>query len=116
MKKLLGLLVVLLAIPLVGTSRAADIASLAWTQANIATLRSSSKADLVAFFNEERRKAGVVPEPLTGNEIAQFQWADLAGNGHYQLITTNSYPCAKFVEIDDRDASGKVRMVQTIEG
>ena len=116
MKKLLGLLVVLLAIPLVGIPRAADISGPAWNQSNVATLRSFSKADLLAFFNEERRKAGVVPEPLTASEIGQFQWADLLGDGQYQLVLTLSEPCAHAVEINKRDASGKVRMVQTIEG
>jgi hypothetical protein len=116
MKKLLGLLLVLLAIPLADTPRAADIGSLAWNQANIATLRSFSKADLLAFFNEERRKAGVVPEPLTANEIAQFEWADLANNGQYQLVLTLSEPCAHAVDIEKRNTSGKVTTVQTIGG
>lgn len=116
MKKLLGLLVVVLAIPLVGTPRAADIDGLAWNQSNIATLRSSSKADVVRMFNEQRSKSRVPLPPLTEAEIGQFRWVDLAGNGTYQLVTTSSYPCAKFVEVDDRDASGKIRMVQTIGG
>lgn len=116
MKKLFGLLVALLAIPLVGTPRAADIDGLAWNQSNIATLRSSSKADVVRMFNEQRSKSRVPLPPLTEAEIGQFRWVDLAGNGTYQLVTTSSYPCAKFVEVDDRDASGKIRMVQTIGG
>jgi hypothetical protein len=101
-----------LAIALVGTARAANIRSLAWTQSNIAVLRSFSKADLLAFFNEERRKAGVVPEPLTAAEIGQFEWADLAGNWQYQLVLTLSEPCAHAVDIEKRDASGKVATAQ----
>jgi hypothetical protein len=116
MKRLLGLLLVLLTVPLVGTPRAANISGLAWNQSNIATLRSFSKADLLAFFNEERRKAGIVPEPLTAAEIGQFEWADLAGNGQYQLVLTLSEPCAHAVDIEKRDASGRVATAQIIGG
>jgi hypothetical protein len=93
-----------------------DIGSLAWDRANIATLRSANKADVLAFFNQQRSKSRVTLPPLTDAEIDQFRWADLAGSGRYHLVTTSSYPCVTFVAITNRDASGKVRTVQTVEG
>lgn len=105
-----------LTLTLTGSAFAADIAAIPWNQSNIAALRSFSKADLLAFFNEERRKAGVVPEPLTAAEIGQFEWADLAGNGQYQLVLTLSEPCSHAVDIEKRDASGKVATAQIIGG
>jgi hypothetical protein len=98
-----------------GAASGADIGSLAWNQSNIATLRSLDKADLLAFFNEQRRKVGI-PNPLTAAEIGEFEWADLAGNGHYQLVLTLSGPCAHSVAIENRDASGNVSTTQTITG
>ncbi len=115
MKNILALLIVVIAaVP--AAAGGADIGSMPWDRSNIATLRSFSKADLLAFFNEERRKAGVVPEPLTASEIGEFEWADLANNGQYQLVLILSGPCAHAVDIEKRDASGKVTTVQIIEG
>ena len=116
MKQLLGLLVMLLTMLLVGIPRAADISGLPWNQSNIAKLRELSKDDLLEFFNQERRNAGVVLEPLTANEIGQFEWADLANDGQYELVLTLFEPCTHAVEIEKRDASGNVTTVQTIEG
>lgn len=79
-------------------------------------LRSSSKADVLKLFNEQRSKSPIPLPPLAEAEIGQFRWLDLARNGRYQLVTTSSYPCVSFLAINDPDASGKIYMVQTIEG
>jgi hypothetical protein len=116
MKKTLALVIALTVISAAAVAVAADIGSLAWDQANIPTLRSFSKADILTFFNQQRSKSRIPLPPLAATEIGQFQWADLAGNGHYQLVLTLSEPCAHAVAIENRDASGKVTTAQTIGG
>jgi hypothetical protein len=98
------------AVLLLGIADAAvgsDIGNLPWNESNIETLRSFDKAAVVEFLNELRREGGIV-EPLTAAELEGFEWADLAGDGHYQLVLTLSGPCAHFVTILDRDSSAKV--------
>ncbi len=115
MKTILTFSLVLTTVISATVAPAAGIADLAWNRANIATLRSFSKADLLAFFNEQRRKVGIL-NPLTASDIGQFKWADIAGNGQYQLVLTLSGPCAHSVAIENRDAAGKVSTTQTIAG
>lgn len=65
MKTLVASLAVLFAISFVGITHGADISGLAWNQSNIAVLRSSSEADVVRMFNEQRKKSRVPLAPLT---------------------------------------------------
>jgi len=98
-----------------GVAVAADVGSLAWNESNVATLRSFDKAAVLKFLNKVRHDGGV-PEQLTPNELGGFEWADLAGDGHYQLVLTSSGPCAHFVSIIDQDASGTVTDRQSLAG
>jgi hypothetical protein len=110
MKKSLALLVLLVGIALAGAPGAADISSLAWNQSNIATLRSLDKADLVNLLNE------LWPGSFATREIGQHAFADLTGTGQYCLVLTLSGPCAHFVGIYSRDASGRLNIAQRLTG
>lgn len=104
------LAVALMFVSVTGASLAADIASIPWTSGNAATLRSLDKTGLVKLLNE------MWPGSFTSAEVGQFEWADLAGNGQYRLVLTLSGPCAHFVGIYSRDASGRLSITQRLEG
>ena len=101
-----------------GAAFGADIGSLAWDQANVATLRSFDKAAVATFLNEQQRKERLPPgipfQAITARDIVGFGWADPAGNGHYQLLVASSGPCAHAVTIYNRDASGRVATAQVL--
>jgi hypothetical protein len=100
---------------LASTVVGSEIGDTTWNRSSIETLRSFDKTAVVKFFNELRHKTGVL-EPLTANEIGGFEWADLAGDGHYSLVLTLSSPCAHFVTILDQDGSGTVTANQSLAG
>lgn len=100
---------------LAGIAVSSEIGDLPWNEANIQMLRSFDKTAVVNFLNDQRHEAGIL-ELLTANEIGGFQWADLAGDGHYQLVLTISGPCAHFVTILSRDTSAKVTTTQSLAG
>ncbi len=116
--KITPVLVVLFALSFTGIPLAADIGSLKWNQANIATLRSFDKDAVATFLDEQQRKEGHPPgipfEALTARDIVGFGWADPQGNGHYELLVASSSPCAHSVTIYNRDASGRVTTAQVL--
>ena len=109
--KVVPLLTTLFALAFTNIVAAVDIGSLTWNQANIAALRSLDRAAIFALITHGHPAPGFTPA-----EIGEFEWADLANNGQYQLVLILSGPCAHAVDIEKRDASGKVTTVQIIEG
>jgi hypothetical protein len=90
-----------------------QIGDLPWNRQNIERLRSFDKAAVVSFVNEW---SGNTIDPITTDEIREYEWADLTGDGKYDLVLTDSSgPCCIFLAIYTREDSGKVT-VQTIEG
>jgi hypothetical protein len=92
-----------------GNALAAD-SNLAWNESNIKTLRTLNKADVAALVNELPPANGSVihPEPA---DIGEFAWADLEGNGTYQLLVTQDVNGRHFynsVVIYSRDSSGRL--------
>jgi hypothetical protein len=106
---------VVVLLSLAGAAVGSEIGDTSWNESNIQTLRSFDKAAVVGFLNEQRRAAGNL-ELLMPNEIGEFEWADLAGDGHYQLVLTLSGPCAHAVTISDQDTSGRVTTTQSLAG
>ncbi len=85
---------------------ATDIADLAWNESNIETLRQFSKDAIVRFISEV---PGIDANVAT-NHIFYFAFADLVGDGKYELIVTNSPgPCCTNLTIYWQDAPGRVR-------
>ena len=71
----------LAAIAIQGTAFAGQIDQLAWNQSNIATLRDLDEAAVEKFVNE-------MSEGDVHKTVGECSWADLAGDGRYDLITT----------------------------
>lgn len=105
---------------LASSALAGDMASVAWNQANIGTLRSVDKAAVATFLNEQQRKEGLPPGipfvALTARDIDGFGWAAPRGNEHYQLLVASSGRCAHSVTIYNQDASGRVTTAQVLAG
>ena len=108
--KIMPLFVALLALAFAKIAVGVGMGSVEWNRANLATLRTLDKTDLVKFLNEQW------PGAFTTRQIGQFEWADLAGNGQYRLVLTLSGPCAHFVGIYSRDASGRLSLTQRLPG
>jgi hypothetical protein len=110
-KTLLTNLIVLCA--LVGTAMGSQIGSLIWNKDNLRTLRSLDKAAVVKFLNERTGKLGSV---VTPQEVWEYEWVDLAGDGKYELVVTGSSgPCCVGLTIINRDTAGKLS-AQNFEG
>ncbi len=103
-------LAILFVIAFAGLAFGADIASLPWNSSNLETLKGFDKNAIVRFINDwsggENR-----PDAIKPNEILQFRWVDLFGNGEYELTTLESAgPCCVFLSIFTKDAKGRVAM------
>lgn len=82
---------------LASNAMSSDVDDLRWDQSNIQTLRSYDKAAVVNLANEA---SGNTVAPMTENELWEYKWADLAGDGKYELVTTTSSgPCCVFLGI-----------------
>lgn len=117
MNNSLGLLFLLLAIPLVGTARAANVAGLAWNESKIHGLRALDKSAVANLIDDIRDTSGPVPRP-SAEQIGEFRWVDLAGNGNYQLVLTEDVNGRHFYNaliVYGRDSSGTLR-AQEIRG
>jgi hypothetical protein len=68
-----------------GIARAAEIGNVPWTESNVQTLETFSKPHIVRFVNEVSGNEGTILASKEG-DIGDFTWADLAGNGNYQLL------------------------------
>jgi hypothetical protein len=94
----------LLATLISGAAFAGQIDQLKWNQSNIATLRSFDEAAVEKFVNE-------MSEGDVHKTVGEFTWADLAGDGRYELVTTLDLSGRSFFEylaVYQRDDSGSV--------
>ena len=93
----------------------AEIASLPWNSANLETLKGFDKSAIVRFINDWSG-GGNTPDAIKPNEILQFRWVDLFGNGEYELATLESAgPCCVFLVIFTKAAKGRGAM-QSYDG
>jgi hypothetical protein len=86
-----------------------EIGDLAWNESNIKTLRAADKAAVAHFMN----KLGSGDDSITAvkpSDILEFEWVDLAGDGKYELVLTESSgPNAYFLSIYWQEGPGKFR-------
>lgn len=83
---------------------AGEIGDLPWNKSNIATLRGLDEAAVDKFVNEES-------EGDVHKTVGEFTWADLAGDGEYELITTFDLSGRSFFDylaVYERDDAGKI--------
>jgi hypothetical protein len=78
-----------------GLGRTAGQVQIPWNESNARTLEALTKADVANILNAAPDSA----KDLTPGQIDQFRFADLEGNGKYELLLTESGPCASFVMI-----------------
>jgi hypothetical protein len=95
-------------------STSAELANRPWNAANIGALRALDKAAVVRFSNMIGGKKGTA---WLGTEdgISGFTWADLAGDGKYELLMTVVTKCCGYLFICWQEAPGKLR-VQSYQG
>ncbi len=111
------LTICLLLLPvLAGFALAADIGSLEWNQSNIDALRAMDKPAIAELVNDTRDTSGPVPRP-SADEIGEFTWADLAGDGTYQLVLTEEVSRRFYnaLIVYNRNSAGKLS-AQEIDG
>ena len=127
MKKMTSLIAVLGMLALASAAFGAEIADIAWDQSNLETLHSFDAAAVARFLNSglvERPFLGRPdeengePARVTADEAAEFTWANLSGNNHYQLVVV--FPPlgsagVNNMSIYSRDSSGKISE-QEIQG
>src|SRR5258708_22501926 len=85
----------------------AEIADMPWSQSNIEGLRSFDKPAVARFINEHGGGAKLETAP---EDVGEYTWADLAGDGKYELLMTLDVGRQFFnsLVIYRRDASGKI--------
>jgi hypothetical protein len=96
--------VLLVATMVSGAAFAAQIDQLAWNQSNIAMLRDLDEAAVEKFVND-------LSEGDVHKTVGEFTWADLAGDGRYELITTLDLSGRSFFDylaVYERDNLGRV--------
>ena len=82
-----------------------QIANLRWNAANIDTLRALDKAAVARLVNSVADNVFV---STTENDIGEVAWVDLAGDGRYELATTEVTRCCVNLYIYWQEAPGKV--------
>jgi hypothetical protein len=82
---------------------AADIGNLAWNQSNVDTLLSFDRAAILKFINRDDEGT---PSAMKPQELWEFGWYDLAGDGNYELVVrSSSGPCCVWLGIYSQDAA-----------
>ena len=113
MKKVLLAVTAAVIVTSVNVACAAGIADIPWNQSNIETLRSFNQADLARFATPVLGNfSGHGDSPVVkAKDIGDFTWADLAGDGHYELVMTldvNGRAFFNALMIFRREPSGKI--------
>jgi hypothetical protein len=89
-----------------GLAAGGEIGNMRWNQANLAHLRSFDKTAVVEFLNEGTGNLGLV---VTEQDVWEYEWVDLAGDGRYELaVIASSGPCCVVVGIIRQDSAGKL--------
>ena len=104
MNKLSSAAAVLIILASARLAVAAGIGDVPWNQSNVATLRSFDEAAVENFVNE-------ISEGDVHKTVGEFTWADLAGDGRYQLIATldlSGRSLFDYLAVYERDNHGKV--------
>jgi hypothetical protein len=104
MKRIAIILGVTVALAVEGVAFSADIASLAWNQSNIETLRSFDKAAVFGFITGGHPTFG-----FTEGDILEFGWFDLAGDRKYELALITGSRCCVDLIVYWQDAPDRVR-------
>jgi len=103
---------VAMALGFVSLALAAEIADIAWNESNIERLRAFDKAAVARLVADVTGNiSGHWPPEVKPRDVGEFTWADLAGDGHYELVTTldvNGRAFFNALMIYSRDSSGKV--------
>src|ERR1700722_1812718 len=89
---------------------AGDFTKVPWTGANIETLRTLNKTAIAALVADLPAANSSVIR-LQAADIGEFIWADLEGNGAYQLIVTldvNSRHFYNSLVVYTRDSFGRL--------
>ena len=89
---------------------AGEIGDLPWNKSNTPALRAMDKATVAALVNNLPAANSSVIHPGSIN-IGDFTWADLEGNGTYQLLMTldvNSRHFYNALVVYTRDSSGRL--------
>ncbi len=89
---------------------AGDFSKVPWTEANIETLRTLNKTAIAALVADLPSANSSVLRPVAA-DIGEFLWADLEGNGTYQLLMTldvNSRHFYNSLVVYTRDSSGRL--------
>ncbi len=107
-KRIAIILATAVALAVEGVAFSADIASLAWNQSNIETLRSFGKRAVATFVNELGHGEGT-PNAMTARDIWELGWFDLAGNGKYELALITYSRCCVDLILFWQDAPNDVR-------
>jgi hypothetical protein len=89
-----------------GAAMGSQIASIPWNEANLQTLRSFDKAAVVKSIDGLPGRGLLTPQ-----EVDEFGWFDLAGDGKYELVlTASSGPCCEALGILTQTRAGKLRV------
>src|SRR5579863_4166494 len=85
----------------------AEIADMPWSQGNIEDLRNFDKTAVAGFINQHGGGAKLETAP---EDVGEYTWADLAGDGKYELLVTLDVGRQFFnsLVIYRRDASRKI--------
>lgn len=113
----IAIVALVLTVALVNSGLAAGVADIQWDQSNVATLRTLNKDGVVGLLGDlwSANHPFSVPKP---REIGQYTWADLEGNGEYELVATldvNGRAFYNALMIYSRDPSGEIT-TQEIRG
>lgn len=113
MKKIQCAAAMALILALVQMAFAAGIANIPWSESNLETLRGFDRTAVAQFATELLGNfSGHGDSPVVKpKDIGEFTWADLEGDGQYELIMTldvNGRAFFNALEIFWRDQSGNI--------
>ena len=77
----------------------AKIAYIPWNAASTDKLRALDKAAIVEFYK--------LSDPPLGEDFEGFTWADLVGDGKYELLITTLTKCCTFLDVYWQKAPGQ---------